>query len=747
MVFADVIVDISQESLDKTYQYIVNPKHEEDATIGALVTIPFGAGNRTIQGYIVGLSNKPCISLTKMKELLSVRTDGIVIESQLITLAYWIKRTYGSTMNEALKTVLPVKKTVRHVEKRYVELNVTKEKAKEVLLQYQKKNYKGRIRLLEALLANENPEAGIDTSTLKEAYNISNETIKGLIREHILVEKTERIYRNPVKQNQMKKDEIVLNEEQKNVVENVLSDYMQGIRNTYLVHGVTGSGKTEVYMEIIGAIKEKGKQVIFLIPEIALTYQTVMRFYERFGDAVSILNSRMSQGERYDQYLRAKNGEISIMIGPRSALFTPFSNLGLIIIDEEHETSYKSEGVPKYHARETAIYRAKLANASVILGSATPTVVSYYKAKCGEYKLFTLKNRANAAELPPIDIVDLREELKQKNKSIFSARLRELMEEKLNKKEQIMLFINRRGYAGFVSCRSCGHVIKCPHCDVSLTSHKNGQLICHYCGYETKMVKLCPSCGSPFIAAFGIGTQKIEEQVKKEFPQARVLRMDMDTTTGKQGHQSILERFYRHDADILVGTQMIVKGHDFKDVTLVGVLAADLSLYAGNFLAAERTFALLCQASGRAGRGEKPGNVVIQTYNPDHYSIRFAATHDYESFYEEEILYRKMLDYLPFGHLSAILFSGCDEAVLDGVCKEVGNMLIKEASKLPGFKIIGPTKASLSKANDYYRRIIYIKNRQEGSLLELLQKMEAYVQALQKKDIYIQIDFEPLSGY
>lgn len=744
MIFADVIVNISHENLDQIYQYIVKPEQEASATIGAPVMIPFGRGNRKIKGYIVGLSQTPSWDLDKMKALDFVCQTEVVIESQLIHLAFWMKETYGSTINDALKTVIPVKKVVKNKEKKYLVLKVNTERANEYLSEFIRKNNKARIRLLEALL--EQPV--IEERLVKEKLNVSSSTIQGLIKLDLIYQESEVVYRNPIKNQVFGKRKITLNMEQQQVVDEICKDYAEGIRKTYLIHGVTGSGKTEVYLDVIEEVLKEGKQVIMLIPEISLTYQTVMRFYHRFGERISILNSRMSNGERYDQYTRAKNGEIDIIIGPRSALFTPFSNLGLIIMDEEHEGSYKSEGAPKYHARETAIERARITNASVILGSATPTVESFYKASNGEYALYTLNNRAGRAKIPSVEIIDLREELKKKNRSIFSERLRELMLDRLEKKEQILLFINRRGYAGFVSCRSCGHVLKCPHCDISLTSHNNGKLVCHYCGYMAPMPKICPTCGSPYIAAFGTGTQKIEALVKKEFPGASVLRMDMDTTSGKEGHQKILESFANHEADILVGTQMIVKGHDFKDVTLVGILAADLSLYAGNYLASERTFQLLEQASGRAGRREKEGNVVIQTYNPDHYSIRYAASHDYSAFYKEELLYRSMLDYPPIGHMLAILLCSDSEERVEVASKLFANIIRDKMQGICDTKIIGPAKASLSKAKDIYRRVIYLKDREERNLKEMMAYLEGYMKYSEYlKDIYVQFDFDPINTY
>ena len=745
--YADIIVDISHENLDKTYQYEIPDHLKEQVTIGGLVSIPFGKGNRFINGYIVSFSSEPKIDVAYIKAIHQVVTGGIPIEGKLIRLAYWLKETFGSTMNEALKTVIPVKKAVKQKVKRYVILNVTEEEAKQALIENQRKNNKARVRLLMELLK----ESEINYDILVDKLNVSRQTIKALEELSLIRIVEEQVYRNPIGEIHTQKKEIELNKEQAYIVDEITKDYLKGVRDTYLIHGITGSGKTEVYMEIISKVVAKGKQVILLIPEIALTYQTVMRFYHRFGNRVTILNSKMSSGERYDQSMRAQNGEIDICIGPRSALFTPFKNLGLIIIDEEHETSYKSETVPKYHAREVAIERARMEDASVILGSATPSIDSYKKALAGEYKLYTLKHRAKQSVLPQVWIVDLREELKNKNRSIFSIKLKELITDRLEKKQQIMLFLNRRGYAGFVSCRSCGHVLKCPHCDISLTSHNNGALVCHYCSYEERLPKACPSCSSPYIAAFGVGTQKVEDFVKKEFPHAKVLRMDADTTKKKGGHEDILSSFANQEADILVGTQMIVKGHDFPNVTLVGILAADLSLYTNDYMASERTFQLLTQAAGRAGRGDLMGEVVIQTYHPEHYSIQTSKTSDYESFYHQEIAYRKLMEYPPVTNILVLLISSKKEEqayhgsnLIGGVIKEYGitNELEEE------LKVIGPADASLKKANDIFRRVIYIKHGDYETLIQLKNYVEGFVNYSEHlKGCSVQFDFNPMSGY
>ena len=485
------------------------------------------------------------------------------------------------------------------------------------------------------------------------------------------------------------------------------------------------------------------RQVIVLIPEIALTYQTVMRFYGRFGNRVSIINSRLSAGERFDQFERAKNGDIDIMIGPRSALFTPFSRLGLILIDEEHESAYKSETVPRYHAREVAAKRARMENASLVLGSATPSLEAYSRAQRGDYQLFRLTERAKKdSSLANVSVVDLRQELKDGNKSIFSRRLQALMEEKLRKNEQIILFINRRGYANFVSCRSCGEAIRCPHCDVTLTLHNNSRLVCHYCGHHIPMPSKCPSCGSPYIANFGVGTQKIEQMTRKMFPQARILRMDLDTTKEKGGHEAILSAFSEHEGDILIGTQMIVKGHDFPDVTLVGVLAADLSLNTPDYRSAERTFQLLTQAAGRAGRDAKRGDVIIQTYSPDHYSIVTAANQDYETFYNQEMAFRRLMKYPPASGLLTIQFSSRNEPVLGETAAAAG-AFVTALGEPQDVQIIGPVEASVYKINDIYRKILYLKQENYDILIKIRDQMDVFSENHPElfEQVLIQYDF------
>ena len=744
MDYANVIVDISVEQLDKTFQYRIPEELKDSITVGVQVDIPFG--NRTITGYVTELTNQPEIDVTKIRLLNGVHEGGVAIETQLIALAGWIQKNYGSTMNQALKTVIPVRRGTKKLEKKQVGLRISKEEAVRKLALYEAKKYTAKARLLRELIE----EQSIDYVILTKKLHVSSATIRGMEKEGIIFVETTLNYRNPVAHFKKKGYHRILNENQKRVLSVMRHDMESGQHLTYLLKGVTGSGKTEVYMELIADVLSQGKQAIVLIPEIALTYQTVMRFYNRFGDRVSILNSRLSQGERYDQFERAKAGDIDIIIGPRSALFTPFPNLGLIIIDEEHETSYKSETTPRYHAREVAIERALMNHASVVLGSATPSVDSYYQAKLGNYKLLELNERVENKPLPDCEIVDLREEMRMGNRSILSERLQELMEERLEKKQQTMLFLNRRGISGFISCRSCGYVVKCPHCDVSLSLHASQRMVCHYCGYEQKQPEVCPSCGSKYLGAFKAGTQKIEMYVKKRFPNARVMRMDFDTTRTKDSYEKILQSFANQEADILIGTQMIVKGHDFPNVTLVGVLAADMSLHVSDYHAAERTFALLTQAIGRAGRGKELGQAIIQTYDPEHFAIQTAKEQNYERFYEQEIAYRKMLSYPPVWNLLVVHCSSADYYRLEeaaGCFAEYlkGNITEQKKKVL----LIGPADAAVAKVSDVYYKVIYMKTADYQMLVGLKDSLLAYIKKEKNtfSDITVQFDFNPVSGF
>ncbi len=734
--YADVIIDISIEQLDKTFQYAVPDELADIIELGMSVDIPFGHGNRQITGYVVGLGEKAAYPVERIKYITGITEGRVNAVGRMLKLAAWIKHNYGCTMNQAIKTVIPVKDKIKQKEKRSVNLIIDKAQAQEYLDTFARKNAKARYRLLEALIN----EPVIDESIIKSKLNITAQTVKALEDMGIVEVRSEDMYRNPVKNITGERKHIELNRQQQNAVDTIISDYDNSDYKTYLLHGVTGSGKTEVYLETIEHVLNQGRQAIVLIPEIALTFQTVQRFYHRFGDKVSVMNSRMSKGERYDQFLRAQRGDISVMIGPRSALFTPFSNIGLIVIDEEHEGAYKSETVPRYHAREVACHIAKEAGASVILGSATPSMESYYAAMNGTFELIKLDSRAGSGRLPAVDIVDLREELRLGNRTIFSNRLRELMKDRLSKHEQIMLFLNKRGVAGFISCRSCGKVMKCPHCDVSLTEHANGRLMCHYCGYTAPKITVCPACGSKYVSGFRAGTEGVEAQVRKTFPQAGVLRMDMDTTRGKDGHEKILSEFANGNADILIGTQMIVKGHDFPNVTLMGVLAADMSLYASDYRASERTFQLLTQAAGRAGRAQKSGNVVIQTYTPEHFSIVSAANQDYNAFYEQEIAYRKLCGYPPVEKLMKIILSSPDEAALIKDAEWVREY-VDNTCNTDGLMCIGPADAPVYKIKDVYSKIIYVKHKDREALTDIYERLDAVIVGNQAfRNVFVQYD-------
>lgn len=746
--YADIIVDITHEKLDKIFQYRIPKEMEGRLQTGMEVLIPFGRANRETKGYVIGFSEKCNYDPEKIKEITQIIQNHIAIEAKLVALAAWMKEHYGGTMIQALKTVLPIKQQEKQKEQRSIRLLLDRREAKERLSYFLSKNQTARARVVAALLDRPILPYEYVTRQLK----VTAAVLRAMEEQRILQIEAEVVYRNPVTAKRTKQQSFCYTEAQQAAIHTFCEEYRRGKRGTYLVYGVTGSGKTEVYMEMIEHVIAEGKQAIVLIPEIALTYQTVMRFYQRFGDRVSIINSRLSKGERYDQMIRAKRGEINVMIGPRSALFTPFERLGLIIIDEEHEGTYKSEQTPRYHARETAIARAAMEGASVVLGSATPSMEAFYKAVTGEFRLLRLPERAKQRAMAHVTVADMRKELEKGNRSIFSDALRSLMEDRLKKKEQIMLFLNRRGYAGFISCRSCGHVVKCPHCDVSLSSHRNGKLVCHYCGYEQPMVTSCPECGSSHVGGFRAGTQQIEELILREFPQAKVLRMDMDTTKQKDGHEKILAAFSSGEADILVGTQMIVKGHDFGNVTLVGVLAADLSLYADDYRAGERTFQLLTQAAGRAGRGEKAGEVVIQTYSPEHYSIVAAAKQDYEQFFQEEMTYRALMGYPPASQLMAVLVSCKEEELLETAChylKAYAETCCKKCERAgTSVQLIGPASPYVGKVRDTYRRVIYLKSEQEAVLVFLKDQLEQYIEINSGfQNLWIQFDLNPMSVF
>ena len=760
--YADIIVDISHEKLDKPFQYRVPERLRDSLEIGMCVTVPFGNGGRRLKGYVIEIGEDCKFDPQRTKDILEITTKNAGVEDRLIALAGWIRKNYGSTMIQALKTVIPAKQTVKRLEHRTLQRLMNREEIISLLGESRRKKQVARERLLRELVEQEE----IPYEWVTGKLGVSAQTVRGLEKAGaVRVVSTESL-RDPVRLTQ--EDEAVngrqmrpmLSDAQRRIAEEILADFDAGSPGTYLIHGITGSGKTEVYMQIVEEMVRRGRQAIVLIPEIALTYQTLLRFYRRFGSRVSVMNSTLSPGEKYDQCERAKNGEIDVIIGPRSALFTPFPKLGVIIMDEEHENSYKSEATPKYHARETAARLAGMCGASLVLGSATPSMEAYYRAQSGEYKLYTLKERLTGGQLPTVYTIDLRQELKEGNRSIFSRKLQELLADRLQKGEQSILFLNRRGYAGFISCRACGHVMKCPHCDVSLSEHKGGRLICHYCGYSEPKPSVCPKCGSRYISGFKAGTQQIEEKLRELFPDVRTLRMDGDTTKTKDSYEQILSAFSNGEADVLIGTQMIVKGHDFPGVTLVGVLAADLSLGANDYRAGERTFQLLTQAVGRAGRGALPGEAVIQTYQPEHYAVTYAAKQYYEGFYNEEILYRELGGYPPAAHMLAVqifareesrgqlLAEALAECVRGKMPAERGQER-KDAAQTGGesdrMQIIGPAAASIGRINDIFRFVFYVKSAKYDTLVKVKDVLEERIQGEQLRTEVVQFDFDPVN--
>lgn len=756
--YAQIIIDISHGRLDRPFTYRIPEALQNDLCLGSLVVVPFGKGDTKRKGYVIGFSNTCEYPDGKLKEIEAIASGGTdVTGDNAVRLALWMKQRYGSTMAVALRTVLTSRKQAKPCEHRSIHLLLSKDDAEKKRHEFAMKHQVARERLLRELM--EAPDQPY--SLIVQKLHVTAPVIAALKKQGILEVRTETFLRNPVSIEKCEEAGIRLSPEQRAISEGVLQDFEalqegKDIPRVSLIHGITGSGKTEVYIAIIEEIVKRGRQAIMLIPEISLTYQTLMRFYRHFGDRVSVMNSTLSESEKSDQFERARRGEIDVIIGPRSALFTPFPRIGAIIMDEEHESSYKNESMPKYHTREVAEKIASMQNGVVVLGSATPSLESYYQAKEGKYRLYELSRRLTGGTLPSVEITDLREELRAGNHSILSRRLSELVSDRLAKGQQTMLFLNRRGFSGFVSCRSCGFVPKCPHCSVSLSLHRGGRLLCHYCGYEEPMPDKCPECGSPYISGFHAGTEQAESFLSRQFPKARILRMDADTTRTKGSYEKILSSFANEEADILIGTQMIVKGHDFPNVTLVGILLADQSLNASDYRSAERTFQLLTQAAGRAGRGKYPGDVVIQTYEPEHYSIVHAAHQNYEEFYREEMVYRKLLRYPPAEHLLAIqiisrseehasLFAHKTRALLEQLTAETRE---KNPDRL---LFIGPAPAVLEKLRDEYRYVIYVKSPDYDTLIVCKDGVEAAaeraVKASREMDTMFQFDFDPINAF
>jgi primosomal protein N' (replication factor Y) (superfamily II helicase) len=729
--YAGVIVNNNFVELDKIFTYKIPDNMKDKVTIGTHVKVPFGFKNKSIDGFIVKLYENTEITETKIKikSLLKVCDEFPLFTEKDFELIEKMRNRYLCTYLECIKVFIPtgIFKGMKH--------------KKEVLL-YKGKNLSGRFikdpyaKIYDIICKN---EGKYTRNFLNKKYNISISSINTMIKHGFILTKKKTVARYDSTTYKLYSKKI-LNSEQTSAVKSIMNSQ----NKIFLIHGVTGSGKTEIYMHIVDKVISSGRECIILVPEIALTPQMVERFKGRFGNNISVFHSRLSDGERYDEWMRVKRKQVKVAIGARSAIFLPFSNLGLIIIDEEHEESYKSESNPKYNAREIGEMKCNQYNCKMILGSATPSIETYSRCEKGEIELIEIKNRADGANMPKIDVVDMRDELASGNTSMFSKKLYNMISDRLAKNEQIILFLNRRGFSTFVSCRKCGYIFKCKNCDISLTYHRDmKKLVCHYCGSRENIPKICPKCGSKYVKYFGVGTEKIEELVKNEFPKARVLRMDFDTTRSKHSYENIYNTFKNQGADILIGTQMIAKGLDFKNVTLVGVIAADVSLNLPDFRSAERTYQIITQVSGRAGRGEKAGNVVVQTYSPDNYSIKYSALNDYKSFYREEMNIRKEMDYPPFCNMLLINMNSKNEAILIKNIQNVAIFLRNILQKNDKIKILGPCPCVISKIKELFRWQIIIKGKID---LKIAQKIKKTVYNLTKdvhSDIKISIDINP----
>lgn len=714
-------------------------KKEYFCTLNQCLQAVMPAGIRTKSVWYVELTEQTAELSEKEQQVADVLTEqGGAAPLRELEQVFGNRTEYILRCLQGKKVVRLRQKITRSTykeEKRYVSLTENEELLAEVKEKAEKdKRLTGQLRVLSAI----SQEESISVEELKEKASVTDSPIHTLLQKGILVEQRRQEKRDVFQlEDYTPTQPFYPTPEQAQALALLREEEQKEQKRPILLHGVTGSGKTEIYMQLIEHVIMEGKQAIVLVPEISLTPQIMERFISRFGKQVSVTHSRLSLGERLDQWRKARDGEISIIIGPRSALFMPFSNLGVIVMDECHESSYISDVTPKYHTREVARKLSELTGALLVMGSATPDIDSYHRAVTGEFLLLQLKERTKGSRLPEVFVTDMRKELEDGNRSAFGLPLQQAIRENLEKGQQTMLFLNRRGYSTFVSCRKCGEVLTCPSCNVSYTYHASDKaLVCHYCGKEVPVPKICPSCGSHYIRYFGTGTQKIEEETRRLFPEASVLRMDADTTTGKNGHARILELFGKGKADILIGTQMIAKGHDFPNVTLVGILAADLSLNLGTYQAAENCFQLITQAAGRAGRGELKGQVFIQTYQPENHAIRMAAAQDYEGFYQEEILLRQAMEYPPFSHIFSVLITGEMEQEVILAAQRLGAFMNHYAERA-GCTVVGPAPAPLPKFRGEFRWQIFAK----GTDAERLKAFALYTVEQTKKDVSREIRF------
>ena len=656
--YAEVIINSDAIEIDRPFTYKVKEELLDIIEIGHRVKVPFGVKNKPTEAFVLGLKCEGIENVKKIKYISSILDDIPILTRDDLKLVDFLRENYLCKYIDAIRTIIPsgLSKGIKNKKKTVIVFNKELDgKLKD------KDNYVKIVNLIKE------KDGELTKSEIINDYSLSSYSLNKLIENGYLLTEDRVVYRYNTR-SYIEESKNVLNDEQKNAFNKILNSDKKG----FLLKGVTGSGKTEVYMNLVGETLKEGKSAIVLVPEISLTPQMIERFKGRFGKNVALFHSKLSQGERFDEWYRIKKGEARLVVGARSAIFLPLDNLGIIIIDEEHENTYKSEQNPKYLTKEVAKFLSEIKGCKYILGSATPSIETYYEALNGKLELVEIKNRVSNRPLPQMEIVDMREELKSRNLSLLSRSLYNEMKETLERKEQIILFLNRRGFSSFVSCRSCGYVFKCPECDLSMTYHKNGYLICHYCGRAQREQKVCPECGSKYVKFFGAGTQRVEEEVKKYFPKARVMRMDVDTTRNKDSHENIYNAFKSGEGDVLIGTQMVSKGLDFKNVTLVGVLAADISLNIPDYRSSERTYQIITQVAGRAGRGEKKGKVVIQTYTPNSLSLQYAIENNYNDLYNEEIKVRKIMNYPPFSTIFLINSISKDERKLKEFMNKVG---------------------------------------------------------------------------
>lgn len=725
--YALVLVEIGVKNVDKYFTYHIPDNLEDKINIGIRVKVPFNT--REISGFVIKIINEIEDNNYEVKDILEVIDNEEVLNLELLKLGEYISSKTLCSMITAYQTMLPKALKANHkvaMKPKNEVIAVLNKDTSEIYEYISICSYKKQVEILKSII--ENGSVKVISSNVSSITSLAN---KGLIKTL-----SREVYRYNDKAIE-NKHTVFLNEEQSKVVKEVIDNL--NTNNTYLLKGVTGSGKTEVYMNIIKEVINRGMQAIMLVPEISLTPQIVSRFRQRFNNEVAVLHSGLSDGERYDEYRKIKKGLVKIVVGARSAIFSPFQNLGVIIIDEEQVTSYKQENNPRYHTRDVALFRCKYHNCPLVLGSATPSLESYARAKKGVYKLLTLNKRANNKLMPEIRIVDMKKEIRNNYHNI-SLELENAIKEKLDKKEQIIILLNRRGYSSMLTCKDCGEVIKCPNCDISLTYHKTSNTLrCHYCGYGTKVQDRCPSCYGKSLTMYGLGTEKLEEELVKKF-NARVVRMDLDTTTSKKAHSKIIKDFLEQKYDILVGTQMIAKGLDFPNVTLVGVINADASLNIPDFRSSEYTYQLLSQVSGRSGRDKKEGIVIIQTLNPEHYSIKYAKDHDYDGFFNYEMRIRKKLGYPPYYYLTLIKILSRDYQLCMKEANKVGEFLRKN---LPSDVIVlGPSIASTFKVNNIYHFQCIIKYKKEDDIKGVLRTIDNIYKVNTK--VRIEMDIDPV---